>query len=188
MSEIWTLGFLTSVLAAAIGSGTALLYAALGETLAERSGVLNLGVEGMMLVGALSGFAFCYWSGSAWVGLLGAIVFGALIASIHAVLVVILQANQVVSGLALTLFGQGVTAYLGATLVGKPAPDSLGKLAIPGLSQIPGIGKVIFNQNALVYLAYFAVPVLWYLMFRTRPGLNLRAIGEHPSTADAMGI
>ncbi|MEJ7839388.1 MAG: hypothetical protein WKF81_11260, partial [Thermomicrobiales bacterium] len=135
MSEIWTLGFVTSVLAAAISSGATLLYAALGETLAERSGVLNLGVEGMMLVGALSGFAFCYWSESVWIGLLGAIVFGGLLASIHALLVVGLRANQVVSGLALTLFGQGVTAYMGASFVGKPAPESFGRLAIPLLNE-----------------------------------------------------
>jgi simple sugar transport system permease protein len=188
MSEIWTFGFLTSVLAAAIASGTALLYAALGETLTERAGVLNLGVEGMMLVGALSGFSFCHWSGSAWVGLLGAIVFGAVLASVHAILVVVLRANQVVSGLALTLFGQGVTAYMGATLVGKPAPDSFSRLAIPGLSAIPGFGKVLFNQNALVYIAYVVVPLMWLYVYKTRPGLNLRAVGEHPSTADAMGL
>jgi simple sugar transport system permease protein len=188
VSEIWTFGFLTSVLAAAIASGTALLYAALGETLAERSGVLNLGVEGMMIVGALSGFAFCYWTESAWIGLLGAIVFGALLAAVHAVLVVGLHANQVVSGLALTLFGQGVTAYLGAGFVGKGAPASFNRLAIPGLSDIPGLGKVLFHQNALVYIAYVLVPLMWMYMFKTRPGLNLRAVGEHPSTADAMGL
>jgi simple sugar transport system permease protein len=188
MSEIWTFGFLTSVLAAAIASGTALLYAALGETLAERAGVLNLGVEGMMLVGAMSGFAFCHWSDSAWVGLIGAIVFGSVLASVHAILVVVLRANQVVSGLALTLFGQGVTAYLGATFVGEPASDSFSRLAIPGLHAVPGFGKVLFNQNALVYIAYILVPLMWLYVYRTRPGLNLRAVGEHPSTADAMGL
>ena len=166
MSEIWTLGFITSVLAAAISTGAALLYAALGETLAERSGVLNLGVEGMMLVGALSGFAFCYWTDSAWVGLLGAIVFGGLLAAVHAVLVVGLHANQVVSGLALTLFGQGVTAYMGASMVGKPAPDSFGRLAIPLLSEIPRLGRILFHQNIMVYAAYAVVPLLWYFMFK----------------------
>jgi simple sugar transport system permease protein len=188
MSEIWTLGFMTSVLAAAISTGAALLYAALGETLAERSGVLNLGVEGMMLVGALAGFAFCDWTDSAWMGLIGAIVFGGLLAGIHAILVVGLRANQVVSGLALTLFGQGVTAYMGASLVGKPAPDSFERLAIPLLHQIPTVGKILFNQNALVYVGYLLIPLMWFYVYKTRPGLNLRAVGEHPSTADAMGL
>ena len=188
MSEIWTLGFMTSVLAAAISTGAALLYAALGETLAERAGVLNLGVERMMLVGALAGFAFCYWSDSAWIGLLGAIVFGGILAGVHGILVVVLRANQVVSGLALTLFGQGVTAYMGASLVGKRAPDSFERLAIPVLHQLPTVGKILFNQNALVYIAYALVPLMWWYVYTTRPGLNLRAVGEHPSTADAMGI
>ncbi|HEU0164629.1 MAG TPA: ABC transporter permease [Thermomicrobiales bacterium] len=188
MGDVWTIGFLTSVLAAAVASGAALLYAALGEVFAERAGVLNLGVEGMMLMGALSGFAFCYWSGSAWLGLLGAIVAGALMSVIHAVVTISLQANQVVSGLALTLFGQGLSAYLGTSLVGKPAPESFGKLAIPLLSDIPRLGTILFRQDALVYIGYLLVPLLWWYVYRTRPGLNLRAVGENPATVDAMGI
>ena len=188
MSEVLTLGFLTSVLAAAVASGAALLYAALGETLAERSGVLNLGVEGMMLMGALSGFMVCTWTGSAWIGVLGAIVAGGLMALIHAVLTVTLQANQVVSGLALTLFGQGLSAYLGASYVGKAPPEAFTKIAIPVLGDIPRIGTIFFRQDALVYLGYVTVPLLWWYVYRTRPGLKLRAIGENPATADAMGI
>lgn len=188
MNEILTLGFITSVLAAAMGSGAAILYAALGESLAERAGVLNLGVEGMMLVGALCGFATCVWTGSAGLGVIGAMIAGAALATVHAVLTVSLRANQVVSGLALTLFGQGVTAYLGASLVGDVAPDRFSRLAIPGLSGIPRIGTILFNQGALVYLAYIVVPSLWWLVYRTRAGLNLRAVGENPATADAMGL
>ena len=188
MNEILTIGFITSVLAAAIASGAAILYAALGEVFAERSGVLNLGVEGMMLVGALSGFAVCSWTESAELGALGALVFGSLMAWIHALLTVTLRANQVVSGLALTLFGQGVTAYLGSTLVGEPAPDRFSRLAIPLLSDIPRLGTILFRQDALVYLAYVVVPVAWWFIFRTRPGLDLRAVGESPATADAMGL
>jgi len=188
VNEILTIGFITSVLAAAIASGAAILYAALGEVFAERSGVLNLGVEGMMLVGALSGFAVCSWTESAELGALGALVFGSLMAWIHALLTVTLRANQVVSGLALTLFGQGVTAYLGSTLVGEPAPDRFSRLAIPLLSDIPRLGTILFRQDALVYLAYVVVPVAWWFIFRTRPGLDLRAVGESPATADAMGL
>lgn len=188
MSDIFTVGFITSVLAAAMWSGASILYAGLGEVLAERAGVLNLGVEGMMLAGALGGFAVCYWTESAWIGLLGAIVCGALMASIHAVLTVSFRANQVVSGLALTIFGGGLTAYLGASLVGKPAPDRFSRIDIPLLGDIPGIGNILFNQNILVYAAYVVVPTMWWFVYRTRPGLNLRAVGENPATADAMGL
>ncbi|MGI8962885.1 MAG: ABC transporter permease [Thermomicrobiales bacterium] len=188
MSDAFTIAFLNSVLAAAMMSGSAILYAALGEVLAERAGVLNLGVEGMMLMGALGGFAMCYWTGSAELGVLGAIVVGGAMAAIHAVLTVSFRANQVVSGLALTIFGGGLSAYLGASLVGKPAPDRFSRIDIPLLGDIPEIGSILFHQNALVYLAYVLVPLLWWFVFRTRPGLNLRAIGESPATADAMGL
>jgi simple sugar transport system permease protein len=188
MSDIFTTAFITSVLAAAMWSGAAILYAALGEVLAERAGVLNLGVEGMMLMGALGGFAVLTWTDSAEIGLLGAILAGAAMASIHAVLTVTFRANQVVSGLALTIFGGGLSAYLGASLVGKPAPDRFSRLDIPLLGDIPGLGNILFNQNALVYAAYVVVPLLWWFVFKTRPGLNLRAVGENPATADAMGL
>ena len=188
MSDVFTMSFLTSVLAAAMMSGVAILYAGLGETLAERSGVLNLGVEGMMLMGALSGFAVCTWSGSAWVGMLGAIAMGAAMAVIHALLTVSLLANQVVSGLALTIFGGGLSAFLGSGLVGKPAPDRFDRIDLPLLGDIPGIGNILFNQNILVYIAYILVPAMWWFVYRSRPGLNLRAVGENPATADAMGL
>jgi len=188
VSDIFTVSFLASVLAAAMWSGASILYAALGEVLAERAGVLNLGVEGMMLAGALGGFAVCYWTESAWIGLFGAIVSGALMATIHAVLTVSFRANQVVSGLALTIFGGGLTAYLGASFVGKPAPDRFSRLDVPLLGDIPGIGNILFNQNILVYAAYVVVPAMWWFVYRTRPGLNLRAVGESPATADAMGL
>jgi len=99
-----------------------------------------------------------------------------------------LRANQVVSGLALTLFGQGLSAYLGTSLVGRAAPDSFNKLAIPLVSDIPRIGTILFRQDALVYLAYIVVPALWWWVYRTRPGLHLRSVGENPATADAMGL
>jgi len=188
VSEAFTWAFIASVLAASMSTGAVILYAALGEMLAERAGVLNLGVEGMMLVGALGGFVACSWSGSAWIGALGAILCGMGFALIHAVLTISLRANQVVSGLALTLFGGGLTSYLGASEVGKPAADRFSRLDIPGLGDLPIVGNILFNQNALVYLTYIVVPALWWYVFRTRPGLKLRAVGENPATADAMGI
>ncbi len=188
MSEVWSVDFLTAVLAAAIPAGTAILYACLGELLAERAGVLNLGVEGMMLMGALGGFAVCYWTDSAWIGALGALAVGAAMAAIHAVLTVSLRANQVVSGLALTLFGAGLSSYLGRNLVGQPAPDRFSDLAIPLLHEIPGLGRILFKQDALVYISFVLVPLLWLWIYRTRQGLELRAVGERPEAADAMGV
>ena len=126
---------LIAVFAAAIASGTAILYACLGEILAERAGVLNLGVEGMMLMGALSGFAVTFWTASPWLGALAAIAAGGLLSLIHALLTVTLRANQVVSGLALTLFGTGLTSFLGQPLVGQPAPASFAKVAVPVLDR-----------------------------------------------------
>jgi ABC-type uncharacterized transport system permease subunit len=188
MDNIWTIAFLTSVLAAAVPAGTAILYAALGETFAERAGILNLGVEGMMLMGALSGFAVMNWTGSAWIGLLGALLAGAGMALIHATLTITFQANQVVSGLALTLFGAGLSAYLGRDLVGIPAKSRFQNIDIPLHSDIPRVGQILFQQSALVYISFIFVPFCWWFFYRTRQGLNLRAIGERPEAADAMGI
>jgi len=188
MTDITSLAFLTSVLAAAIPAGTAILYACLGELLCERAGVLNLGVEGMMLMGALGGFAVTFWTGNVWLGALAALVLGGLLAAIHALLVVGLHANQVVSGLALTLFGAGLSSFLGQDLVGQPAPAAFRDWAFPGLSAIPHLGTILFRQDALVYLSYLLVPAMWFFIYRTRPGLHLRAIGEKPEAADAMGI
>jgi ABC-type uncharacterized transport system permease subunit len=188
MDSVWSVAFFTTVLAAAIPAGTAILYACLGEIITERSGVLNLGVEGMMLMGALGGVAFTIWSGSAVVGVIGAMAAGALLASLHAMVTIGLRANQVISGLALTLFGAGLSAFLGRNLVGEPLPDKFGEIPIPWLSDIPQIGKIFFQQDLLTYLSFLVVPALWYFIFRTQPGLHLRAIGENPAAADAMGV
>ena len=188
MDSVWSVEFLTSVLTAAIPAGTAILFACLGELLSERAGVLNLGVEGMMLMGALSGVAFTIWSGSAWVGVGGAMLAGGAMGSIHALVAVGLRANQVVSGLALTLFGAGLSAYLGRDLVGRPLPDEFRRVAVPGLSEIPRLGGILFRQDLLVYVSFALVPALWWLVYRTRPGLHLRALGEKPEAADAMGL
>ncbi|MGQ9755240.1 MAG: ABC transporter permease [Desulfotomaculales bacterium] len=184
MSVDWVL----AVLATAITAGTPLLYAALGEILTERSGILNLGVEGMMLVGAVAGFAVALKTGKPWLGVLAATAAGGAMALIHALLTVSLKANQVASGLALTLFGTGLSAYLGKPLVGNPLPCSFRALDIPLLGDIPVLGPVIFHHDALVFLSYVLVPVLWFLIYCTRAGLNLRAIGENPGAADALGV
>lgn len=176
-----------SILAAAIAAGTPILFATLGEILAERAGILNLGVEGMMLMGAWAGFAAAYYSGSVWLGLLAALVTGGLLSLLHAFLSITLQANQVVSGLALTIFGTGLSSLLGRDLVGKKGPF-FERIAIPLLGDIPGIGPVLFRQNLLVYASFLLIPLAWFFLFKTRPGLHLRAVGEKPATADAMGV
>lgn len=179
---------ITVVLAAAITAGTPILYASLGELISERAGVLNLGVEGMMLVGAVTGFIIPVQTGSHWLGFCMAIFSGGLVAMIHAFLTVTLRANQVVSGLALTMFGTGLSGYLGQEIVGIPLQSPFRAFELPGLGGIPVLGPIFFQQDALVYLTYILIPICWYFLFRTPAGLNLRAVGEHPGAADAAGI
>jgi simple sugar transport system permease protein len=183
--------------ASAIVYGTPLLYAALGELLAERTGILNLGVEGMMLVGAVVGFwAVQSIAGPSPVALAAAVgaaaLGGALIALIHAVLVITLRANQIVSGLAITIFAGavGLSSYLGDDLglSDQPARHSFGPIFPQSMQDLPVIGPILFGQDALVYASWaVTVAVGWYLA-RTRPGLNARAVGESPAAADAVGV
>jgi ABC-type uncharacterized transport system permease subunit len=175
------------LLAAAVRAGTPILFAALGELLAERAGILNLGVEGMMLVGALTGFIVSQQSGNPWAGLLAAGLAGALLSAIHACLTITLHANQVVSGLALTIFGSGLSGALGRAFVGVPA-GGFAPIPVPGLADVPWVGKMFFDHDPLVYLGYLLVPLMSVLLYRTRLGLKVRAVGENPHSADAMGV
>lgn len=185
------------IAAQAVVYGTPLLYAALGELLAERSGVLNLGVEGMMLVGAVMGFwAVQRVHGPTAVSLAVAIALaalaGAAMGAIHAFLAITLRANQIVSGLALTLFAgaAGLSSYLGndLKLADAPARHAFRSLNVFGLHHVALIGPIVFGQNLLVYLSWLAVIAVGLYLTRTRPGLNVRAVGESPAAADAMGI
>ncbi len=177
-----------SLLAAAVTAGTAILFSALGEIVAEKSGILNLGVEGMMLTGAVAGFMVAYRSDSLWLGIVAAMMGGGLLALVHALLTVTLKANQVVSGLALTMFGTGLSAYLGKSLIGIPASSVFRPVPIVLLSDIPVLGPVFFRQNLLVYLSYLLAVAIWFFLFKTRAGLLIRSVGENPAAADAMGI
>jgi ABC-type uncharacterized transport system permease subunit len=179
---------LVAICLAAIASGTSILLPALGETVTERSGVQNLGVEGMMLMGALFGYIVDVETSNIVLAFVAASAAAMVLALVHAFLSITLRANQIVSGLAVTLFGSGLTAFLGKPFVGAQAPVVLSRVPIPGLSQIPVIGQILFTQDAVVYASFVLVPVLWFFVYRTRPGLNLRAIGESPATADAMGV
>jgi general nucleoside transport system permease protein len=179
--------FAIAVLAAAVRAGTPVLFATLGEIFAERAGILNLGVEGMMLVGALAGFATTVRTGNPWLGVVAAGVAGGALSMIHGVLCITLRANQVASGLALTIFGTGLSAALGRGYIGVPA-DGFHTTAVPGLSQLPVLGPILFQQDPLVYLSYLLVPAAWFMLYRTRWGLDIRAVGEQPEAADAMGV
>src|SRR5215208_780025 len=177
------------ILQAGVAIGTVLLFAALGEILAERSGVLNLGVEGMMLIGAMSAFSTTIATGNPWLGVLVAMFVAGLLSQIHAYIVITLQADQVVSGLALTFLGTGISLVLGEGLSKAGTVSLIPSFSIPLLSQIPILGPIFFtNQSVLVYFGYLLVPLAWYYINRTRPGLHLRAVGEYPSAADALGI
>jgi len=190
-------GIVVEVLAQAVLYGTPILFAALGELLAERSGVLNLGVEGMMLVGAVMGF----WGmqqapGPEWLVLLLAVLTaafaGLVMSSIFAFLAVTLRASQIVSGLALTIFagGLGLSSYLGndLKLADVPAKHQFSEIDVFGLADLPVVGPILFHQPALVYVSWALVVGIAFYLGRTRPGLNVRAVGENPGAADAMGI
>ena len=177
------------ILQAGVASGTVLLFATLGEIFSERSGVLNLGVEGMMLIGAMTGFSVTIATGNPWIGVLVAMLFAGLISQIHAFIVITLQADQVVSGLALTFLGAGISVVLGEGLSKAGTVSLMPNFSIPLLSQIPVLGPIFFkDQSVLVYVGYLMIPLAWYYINRTRGGLHLRAVGEYPAAADALGI
>src|SRR5437660_311019 len=180
---------IAGLLQTSILAGGVLALAALGEVLAERVGVVNLGVEGLMALGAITGIAIVIATGSPALGFIGALGIGLSVGMIFASATVILRANQVLCGLALTLMGTGLAATIGKAYSGMPAPATFAPLTIPYLSEIPLVGHAVFTQNILVYLIYLILPVILHLiMFRTRHGLNLRAVGENPAAADAAGI
>jgi simple sugar transport system permease protein len=170
-----------------ITSSMAVLYATIGEIFAERSGVLNLGVEGMMLMGALAAFAATHSLHSLWAGVLAAMLVGGVFAMIHGFFSIALRVNQVVSGLALTLFGIGLSNFLGRPLIGKVSLKFEPFYLFP-LDRIPVVGTALFEHPALVYPAYALVPMAYLFLYKTRYGLQLRAIGENPGAADTVGI
>jgi simple sugar transport system permease protein len=187
MSEILTSAFVISVLVGAVRAGTPLLFATLGEIMTQRAGVLNLGVEGMMIVGALGGFMGAYYSHSPWIGVLVAMLCAGLISLIHAFLCITLKSDQVVSGIMIVLLGIGLTSFIGEAMVGKTG-YGFEPIHFPILSDIPFFGQVLFRYNVLVYLAVILVPLLGALLFKTRIGLEIIAVGENPATADTLGI
>lgn len=175
------------LLDATVRAGTPILFATLGAILNERAGIINLGIEGLMLIGALAGFAGTHASGSLLVGVLAAFAAALAAGSIHALITVPLRGNQIVSGLALTMFGTGVTALFGRGLIGETIVG-FKRVAIPGLANLPVLGKPFFNQDLLVYTSFLLVAGLAFFFYRTRWGLALRTVGENPGAADTCGV
>ncbi|QDB99500.1 ABC transporter permease [Mesorhizobium sp. 8] len=168
-------------------AATPLLVAAIGELVVERSGVLNLGVEGMMIMGAVGGFGVGYLTGSPWLGLVAAIVVGAVFSLLFAVMTLSLATNQVATGLSLTLLGLGLSGMIGTGFVGLPGvrlPD----LHIPLLSDLPIVGKLVFGQDPVFYISILLIFAVAWFLFRTRAGLTLRSIGDSHTSAHALGI
>ncbi len=168
-------------------AATPLLIAALGELVVERSGVLNLGVEGMMVMGAVTGFGAAQITGSAYLGVVAAIICGALFSLLFAVLTLSLATNQVATGLSLTLLGLGASGMIGENFIGLPG-IKLQAISIPLLSDIPVIGRLLFEQDAIFYLSIVLTIAIWYFVFRTRAGLTLRSVGDNHGSAHALGI
>ncbi len=176
------------ILHAGIATGTILLFAGIGEVLAERSGILNLGVEGMMLIGAMAGFSVSLSTQNAWLGLVVAMIAGGILSLAHGLVTIHFQADQVVSGLSLTFLGTGLALVLGEGLTGQN-PPLIPLVDIPGLAAIPFIGPVFFEDHSiLVYVGYIFAPLCHLFIHKTRPGTHLRAVGQMPAAADTMGI
>jgi len=182
-SNIWLLAFANSITLA-----TTLMLASLGTMFTERAGVLNLGIEGILLTSAVSTFLFADATGSIWLGLLVGIIVGAAMAGIHALLSVVLRANQIVSGLALVIFGTGLANFLGKPVEGKTVTTILKPLSFGPLSDIPFLGPVVFQHDIVTYGAVALCIGASFYLFRTRPGLELRATGDDPATVDAQGL
>lgn len=188
--------FTTKLLAATLAMGTSLTYATVGEVFTEKTGILNLGMEGIMLMGALSGFATAFSTGNLYLAIIVAMIVGASFSLIHAFLCISMRANQVVSGLAITMLGTGMANFLGQrlgpasnkfNLCGMNLATKFDNIAIPGLHKIPVAGA-FFDVSVLTYALYLLIPFAWFFMYKTKHGMVIRSVGENPRTAAAMGI
>ncbi len=189
MSDFLTVSVLLATLASGIRLATPFLLAALGETIGQRSGVLNLGVEGVMLLGAYGAYYATLRTDSILFGILVSLIVGGVMGIVYGVVTLALKAEQGISGIGIFIFGLGLSDLLFQKQVGTPTPiDGLGDVAVPFLGDLPWVGEVIFHQNVLVYVAFLLVPVLWYVINRTPFGLNVRAVGETPEAADSLGV
>jgi ABC-type uncharacterized transport system permease subunit len=189
MDDFLSIATLVGIAHSGVRLATPYLYAAIGEMFGQRSGVLNLGVEGVMLMGAFAAYYAVFLGGDPWLGVLAALVVGALMGLLMAIISVTMQAEQGISGIGLSLFGLGLSSLLLKVLVGSPISiQGFPVWEIPGLSAIPILGPIFFNHDVLVYIAYLLVPVSLYLLYRTTFGLKVRAVGQNPEAADSLGV
>jgi ABC-type uncharacterized transport system permease subunit len=192
MGEILDLAFISGLIGAMMRMATPIIFATLGEILSERSGVLNLGIEGIMLMGAMTGFLVTFTSGSIWFGVLAAAVVGMMLGLLMAFLAVNLGLSQHVSGLGITLFSTGLAMFIYRLHFGSPTVPPIiqpfKQIALPVLSKIPVIGPGLFTQYSLTYIAWILVPVISILLYKTKIGLKIRTVGENPVVADTVGV
>jgi len=189
ISDLLTMNVLVGILASGIRLATPYLYATIGEAFGQRSGVLNLGLDGQMLLGALAAFYVAFNTGNLWLGLLAAVIVGAILGLAMAFVSVTLQAEQGISGIGFYLFGLGMSDLLFQKTLGTVETVSgFPPIHIPYLSDIPVLGRVLFSHNLMVYMAYLLVPVAWFILNKTTIGLNIRAVGENPGAADSLGV
>jgi len=177
-----------SVLQRTLIAGTPLLLATTGEVICERSGILNLGIEGMMAIGAVSAFIVTFTTGNPWLGLVAAIVATALISVIHAFVSITLQSSQVVSGLALTMLGLGISGLVGKPYIGKPLAEKMATWPIPILSDLPVVGVIFFDHSPFFYMAIILALIAWFVLRFTRLGIIIRSAGENPMATETQGI
>ncbi|MDD3140021.1 MAG: ABC transporter permease [Lachnospiraceae bacterium] len=180
--------FIISICAAAIIYAVSILYAAIGEIFSQRAGVMNLGVEGVMLMGAVSGFLAVFYTKNLAISMLAVVLVGGLLGLTYAFLTVTLQADQTVCGMAFLTFGAGLSGFIGKNVTGIASTVKFHKISIPLLSKIPIIGEIFFHQDILVYFMYLIIPLSMFYIYRTRPGMILRSLGENPAALDAIGI
>lgn len=191
MTPLNSLTFFSDFLVASLRLSVPLAFAALGGLLSERSGVLNIGLEGMILAGAFVSAAGAFTTGNVWAGIFAALFVGAAVGLLHAILCVSLRVDQLVSGLAINLVSAGVTAFLSRVVFSGETVQQLPRLeaiALPGLQHLPILGPLLFQQDPLVYLLLLLVPLITYILFQTSLGLTLRAVGEYPRAADTAGV
>jgi len=177
-----------SIIKRALISGTPLLLGTIGEIYTERSGVLNLGIEGMMAIGAVSGFGITILTKNPWVGLLFAIFFGILLSLIHAFISITLKGNQTISGLALSMLGLGISGFWGKAYIGTPLKYRFNDVVIPFLNKIPFIGELFFKGDPIFYISLLLTFSLWFILYKTKWGIIIRSCGENPLASDSMGV
>lgn len=177
-----------SIIKRALISGTPLLIATIGEIYSERSGVLNLGIEGMMAIGAVSGFGITLLTKNPWLGLLSGILFGLLLSFIHAFVSITLKGNQTISGLALSMLGLGISGFWGKAYIGTPLKFRFQDISIPLLNKIPFLGELLFEGDPVFFLSLIITLIFWFILYKTKWGIMIRSCGENPLASDSMGV